>query len=511
MKRKIKLIEGIMLKAVILTLVSSFCIPELYAVIVLPDVKVNTQSYVKINMDGGGKQLSVLKDTVFVIWQGQPTKTSTNIYFTKSIDKGATFGVEKSIFELSDSIDYWFPTMSTSQNGDIHVAVNEVTNNEVDYNILYAKSVDGGKTFPIHRKITTNKLSAFPCIGSFGNNVYIFYAQVLKYPKLDYYFVRSTDNGNSFGSPIKINDAECQSDSMEFDGITSMFVDKTGKIYLAWVDGRRSTGKGDIFLAKSVDNGITFSPNIMVNDINQQGADSAQYLPSVVADGLGNVYVSFTDKRLGKDWSNNRAYFSRSYDSGSTFVTEKYLGGEHGVTKHHNIAVNSLGLFYAALCVNVSPLWGTWIFESEDKGNSFSIGVSLCSVMNADYSDLKIIAGEDDEIYSIWKDSREGNDINNVYFARTNNATGFSKVDNNSEIIIYQNPSSGSVLLKLPGVNKNVEVTVYSLNGQVVYRKTEANTSELSLDLKMPTGIYFVNVNSNNEEKTLKLIYKREF
>ena len=310
--------------------------PNIHAQTVMPNVRVNTADYNEVSLDGAAKSIAVLNDTVYAVWSGEPTDTTSNIYFAKSINEGSSFSADLNIFQGPDSILHTLPSLAVAQNGNIYITWTAVSNNENDYNIWFIKSTDGGNTFqtPIH--ITTNNAFFYSCIGAYNNNVYIFYADASNYPVADYYFVRSTNNGDSFESPIQINDAPCIG-NIEFDGLSTLAIDASGNIYLAWVDGRRANGNGDIFFAKSTDSGQSFSANIIVNDVSQPGADSVQYKPSIAVDTSNNVYISFTDKRLGDNWINNRAYMAKSNNGGSTFATESLLVDYDGTCYFHNI------------------------------------------------------------------------------------------------------------------------------------------------------------------------------
>jgi len=81
-------------------------------------------------------------------------------------------------------------------------------------------------------------------------------------------------------------------------------------------------------------------------------------------------------------------------------------------------------------------------------------------------------------------------------------------IDRNSifnHVSIYPNPSSGLVNVEL-GTLKNVTVNVLTITGQLIYTKTNINTAKHVLELNEVAGIYFVEVISNNEKQSYKLI-----
>ncbi|NQY10310.1 MAG: T9SS type A sorting domain-containing protein, partial [Flavobacteriales bacterium] len=73
------------------------------------------------------------------------------------------------------------------------------------------------------------------------------------------------------------------------------------------------------------------------------------------------------------------------------------------------------------------------------------------------------------------------------------------------EAFIYPNPNQGIVNIEL-GTLKNVSVKVFNMNGQLVYNKENINTAEFQFELNENAGTYFVELSSDNEKKSYKLI-----
>ncbi len=424
---------------------------------------------------------------------------------------------------IGDTYDTWYP--STNQwyhvagvrNGNtwmVYIDGNLVntgsydgsveSNYSTETSIMLSRSFDGGNTFQAPQQITTINSDIYSSIGVFEDNLYLFYANGSNYPLADYYFIRSTNLGNSFENPIQINDAPCIS-SVEFDKVTSLDIDDMGSIYLAWVDGRRANSNGDIFFAKSTDNGQSFTSNIMVNDINQSGADSVQYIPSIAVDASNNVYVSFADKRLGRyDWSGTRVYLAKSSDGGSTFATESILAGHDQTCKYHDIAADANGNFSAALATPNIGNWGVWLFESTDGGYSFLSPVALSDAFNNDYSYVHLVLNTDEEAFALWRDDRLG--YENIYFANTELGAQIGDSELLDEYIIYPNPTNREFIIEMPDNNMNIEISICNVQGQIIYEKSYSNPTVINIDIDFQQGIYFVNVTSAINTKTLKLI-----
>ncbi len=81
---------------------------------------------------------------------------------------------------------------------------------------------------------------------------------------LDVHFVRSTDGGQTFSDPVRVNDDAGTSDWQWFG---TMSVAPNGRIDVVWNDTRNGSGPYDsqLFYAYSADGGVTWSPNVALS------------------------------------------------------------------------------------------------------------------------------------------------------------------------------------------------------------------------------------------------------
>ena len=93
---------------------------------------------------------------------------------------------------------------------------------------------------------------------------------------------------------------------------------RSGSVYIAWPD--HSGGEGDILMVSSSNNGDTFTSPVRVNqDTEGNGAD--QFFPAVTVGADGSVQLIFYDRR--DDAENNTllgVYYAISKDGGKTFI-----------------------------------------------------------------------------------------------------------------------------------------------------------------------------------------------
>jgi hypothetical protein len=93
-----------------------------------------------------------------------------------------------------------------------------------------------------------------------------------------------------------------------------------GTIYVNWTDQRNGTANVDVWLAKSTDGGNTWSAPVRVNDDNTQ---RPQFLTWMDIDrSTGYLYFVFYDRRNHSD-NNTDVYLAVSKDGGATFNNYK--------------------------------------------------------------------------------------------------------------------------------------------------------------------------------------------
>ncbi|MBU2649426.1 MAG: hypothetical protein KKA81_00695, partial [Bacteroidetes bacterium] len=100
------------------------------------------------------------------------------------------------------------------------------------------------------------------------STLYIVYAADPDGPgpdEADIFLIRSTDAGNSWSSPFRVNDDATQSDQI----LPWIYVKPNGVIDICWYDRRNdlSDFDFDIYFTFSTDDGNSFAPNVKVNNV----------------------------------------------------------------------------------------------------------------------------------------------------------------------------------------------------------------------------------------------------
>lgn len=184
---------------------------------------------------------------------------------------------------------------------------------------------------------------------------------------LGLYFAYSCDYGKSWhqtqlfggGNPV----IGC-SDSYVFVN------QQDGYVYIVWMDNR--TGNTNVYLCRSVDSGITFSPSVMVNNVNgsefedMNRGTSYSIHATVSSDGI--VYVVWEDNRT--DALDPDIFLAKSTDGGQTFSTNIRVNPYQAVADHTSpwVTVDKSGIVYVAYTEVNSTTENVFLTKSSDGG-----------------------------------------------------------------------------------------------------------------------------------------------
>lgn len=322
-------------------------------------------------------QIAVSGNGVYVVWQAKDTG-KYQILFAKSTDGGATFGTPVNISNNSGAST--FPKVLVSGNNIYVVWAFTVTNK--DYDVLFSKSTDGGATFttPINLSNTVGD-TGLPQMIMSGNNIYITWENDGS-GNFDIFVAKSTDSGNTFSAPVNVSNNPKSSGAPQI-------IASGNDVYVIWMDN--DPGNYDIFVAKSTDNASTFGTPVNVsNNTSDSGYQQ-------IALSGNNLYVAWTDTISN---SNYDILFAKSTDGGATFTTPVNISKNVGASGWSQLAVS--GNIYVMWEDTTPGNFDIFVSKSTDGGATFSTPLNISNT--TDNSNFKQMILSDNNVYVVWQD-----------------------------------------------------------------------------------------------------------
>jgi hypothetical protein len=191
-----------------------------------------------------------------------------------------------------------------------------------DSRIFFSRSIDGGATFSTPMPISdgTGVQGSVPAVGPSGH-VYVVWMQENSL-RLD----KSTDGGVTWGSDVFVSSidhlpsplpgADFRVNSFPTIAVDRPFGSLQDLVYVAWADESVGGQGPDVLFRRSVDGGRTWSPSIRVSDDTNE---SFQWFPWMSVDPDGSIDVVFSDRRENPNSPRYHTYLARSTDYGVSF------------------------------------------------------------------------------------------------------------------------------------------------------------------------------------------------
>lgn len=254
------------------------------------------------------------------------TNGANTLAIYKSTDGGVTFPIGQ-ILAQGSSEDKEMVTTDLSPNSpyknNIYISWSRLS---LSPDIRLIRSTNAGVNWsaPVNvASSSTNGQGSDPAVGANGE-VYVAW---VNYSYTTQYFNKSTDGGLTFGTPQIIATGTAPNIPFSQTGPTtfpSIACDisggpRNGYVYVTWCDGRN--GDADVFLARSTDNGTTWSSPIRVNN-DPQSNGKCQAWPWIAVNGQGLISIVFYDTRNTPSNNIIEAWLARSSDGGTTFTNE---------------------------------------------------------------------------------------------------------------------------------------------------------------------------------------------
>jgi hypothetical protein len=287
--------------------------------------------------------------TIYVVWHDyRAWATDTDfgspieVYLDKSVDGGLTWGADIQATSGSGTYPWHFqPYLDIDRNnGHLYISFTDYDRyGDSDFgDVSFIKSEDGGATFSSKIRVDdtpefSNAVQVFSHITVNQNNgdIHVVW-QDNRNGSFDIYTTRSTNGGNSFSANVMVNTNPTNNQEEPNVAINP----DNGNIYVAWKDWRddptpdTAPYENDIYLAHSLDGGLSYIGEIRVTDQYMNGETGFNLPPDLAIDGQGIVYVVWYDVREG--YSN--VYYDQSLDHGLSFGPDLQVNNDMQAISH---------------------------------------------------------------------------------------------------------------------------------------------------------------------------------
>ena len=299
-----------------------------------------------------------------------------------------------------------------------------------------------------------------------------------------------------------------------------------------------SAGFSDIFISKLDNTGNFVWAKTM-------GGTLVDYGHSITLDASGNAYTTgffsgtadfdpnagmFNITSLG----NNDIFISK-LDSAGNYIWAKGMGGT-GNEVGNSIALDAYGNCYTtgyfSGTADFDPGVGTSNLTSQGSANIFIsklngagnfVWAKAVGGTNNDYG-LSIALDTAGKVYVAGSFNSDSvtfgsttltNDTTNftsdIFIAKLDTVTiitGNNMIESfGHDILLYPNPATNNLTLSLGSNNKNVEVTISDITGEIIYTTTATASQKIEVNTNIfAVGIYVVQIQTANFIETKKLI-----
>ncbi len=346
-----------------------------------------------------------------------------SLYVDKSIDAGLNFGSDTKVASILTPPLYTFGNSGfkaksfPSAAGDPYDSEKLYITYISDPDGYFDKRVDNGKPPVVP---FGGSLSDQPTINRNGNYVYVAWEDYRNGGTgPDIYFNRSTDNGQSW----RIPDVGPLDNGDIPGGSASHYVRLSSSgnyVYAVWYDHRLPAGV-HINFNSSWDNGQTWQLDQHVDG----SATATSTYPSIASTG-SHIYVAWQDDRAGT--GNDDIYFTRSTDSGKTWMTPTRvdLGDGAGASASEFPRLACQGSYVYCMWKDMRN-GGTYLpyFNySSNNGQTWQASSTQLSQGSGYWSQMPLQGGIEcigSYVYACWWDERDGPGIYQIFFNRSTN------------------------------------------------------------------------------------------
>ena len=217
-----------------------------------------------------------------------------------------------------------------------------------------------------------------------------------RFPASALRFVRSTDKGATWSSPVTVTDDS----AFGSHNFHALYAAPDGAVYASWLDGR--TGKSTVFMTRSTDGGATWMPNVRVTT-----GEACPCCRTTMASGPdGALYLAWRRVFPGNV---REVVVARSADHGATWsepVRAQRDGWVFDGCPHAgpSLQVDAQGRVHIAWWSGKQGGAGVWYARSTDGARTFSEPLALGVAEYSRPAHVQLALGGQERLIAAWDD-----------------------------------------------------------------------------------------------------------
>ena len=379
-----------------------------------PNVQVNDDVLGGADQSNPALAASKTTNDVYALWEDL-RNGDMDIYAAHSTDGGVTWGAGVRVNH--DSTEVWrsSPDIALNAAGVLHAVWGDSREGTSD--VYYARSTDQGQTWSTEIRINdvATGSQSNPAIAVSGDQVCVAWQDDRTTAwNPDIYVDCSSDGGLAWGVDSRASDGVAGT----YDHyVPDIAIGSSSRVHVVWYDNRN--GNWDIYYAHSA----AVAPWTANVKLNVDTTATSQFNPAIAADGL-NVHAIWSDSRSGSAY----VYGTLSTDGGDTW-------------SRANAQVSALGGINdpAVTITGQGTAWATWrVFSGTYRLHADSYGLNGWNptdqvvIDSADYKQYTAIAAGASRVYAAWQNYAPDNDTD-ILLSIWNGASWSAPVQVNDE------------------------------------------------------------------------------
>ncbi len=348
-----------------------------------------------------------------------------------SMEFGTNIRVTDGFSPYSDQVE---PTMTILSDGRILVGWKEADSHDgPGRRVGFAYSTDDGITYSpniLMTRLSSNNFQSDPWLVADGNdNVYFIWIEfndiAQNYSPEGMGVAKTTDGGDTWETPVNA------ADTPEFDDKETACIDSQGNLYIIWdhftLNESYHIQDVDLRLTNSTDGGATFSPTTIPAE------PAIPYIHCSSNDTLFITYINGTTDEA----DDTQIFLTRSDDRGVTWTPSILVNPVYPlvdlITVVNTDSQQNVYVAYGAGSNNAPNYGEIFVIKSTDGGQTWAAPVQVNDVSTGIQRMVEMYITDDDTIHIAWLDARFG-EWNIFYSYSTDGASTFSTNERISEV-----------------------------------------------------------------------------